>query len=363
MFNSDNPTPEGVETLTFAQKVRLGSFLGLSVKNGLLNLVTLTLYRFWGRTEVRRRLWQAIYLNDEPFEYTGRGGELFRGFLYAMLLVGLPLLVVVAGAQFLGPKFAALIIFPIYLFLFVLFGFARFSAFRYLASRTLWRGVRFQLKGSRIRYGFSYLGYLLLSVITLGWFWPAAERRLAGPLWDGLRFGDRRFRFSLDAARKIPIYRAFIPAALVFGVLYFAVMGVIFAIRFAAQKAQPAAPDGAMIVLIYAMLLPLSVLGVLIFAPYQAARLRSVVAGISLEDARFRLEVKWWGMAMLELGNLLLLIISLGLLFPVVEARTARFLISRLKSTGTADLASAVQAPRGPGTGEGLADAFGAINL
>lgn len=363
MFNSQDPTPEGAETLTFTPKIGLGSFLGLSFKNALLNLVTLTLYRFWGRTEVRRRVWRSIYLNDEPFEYTGRGGELFLGFLYAMLVVGLPLLIIVAGAQFLGPKYAVLVILPIYLVLFVLIGYARFSAFRYLASRTRWRGVRFQLKGSRIRYGFSYLGYLLLSIVTAGWFWPAAQRRLAAPLWDGLRFGDRRFRFSLDAARKVSIYRPFIPAALVFGVLYLVAMAIVVAVGAGSQAARSSGPDMGMILLIYMLLLPLGLLGIFLFAPYHAAQLRSVVAGISLEGARFRLEVSWWSVAMLTLGNMLLLIVSLGLLFPVIEARTARFLIARLKSTGTADLASAAQAPSGPGTGEGLADAFGVINL
>ena len=66
---------EGAETLVFSTTLQPSKFLGLSLKNGLLNIVTLTLWRFWGKTEVRRRVWSGVRLNDEAFEYTGRGSN------------------------------------------------------------------------------------------------------------------------------------------------------------------------------------------------------------------------------------------------------------------------------------------------
>lgn len=363
MFNFDDPTPEGAEALVFAQKGALGPFVGLSFKNGLLNIITLSLYRFWGKTEVRRRLWRTIYLNDEPLEYTGRGVELFLGFLFAILVIGLPFLMLVVGIQFLGPA-AALLIFPLYIFLFVLLGYGRFTAFRYLASRTRWRGVRFQLKGSPLKYGLTYLGYLLLSVVTLGWFWPAAKRRLAAPLWDGLRFGDRRLRFDLNAARNVSVYAPFIPAAFGFGVIYVVSMGLVFAAHpELARRAAGSAQDPMLVIQMYGVLLLLGVLYVIMFAPYHAAQLKAVAEGVRLDGARFRLKLGWADMAALYLTNIAMIIFSLGFLMPLVEARTARFLIRRLSSTGVADLESALQAPAGPRTGEGLADAFGVITV
>ena len=97
--------PEGAaagEDLRFHHTIQPSAFLGLSLKNGLLNLVTLTLYRFWGKTEVRRRVWRNVRLNDEPFEYTGRGGELFIGFILALVVLGLPFLIIIFGVQFLA---------------------------------------------------------------------------------------------------------------------------------------------------------------------------------------------------------------------------------------------------------------------
>jgi len=54
------------EPIVLSQRGQLNAFFRLSLRNGLLNLVTLTLYRFWGKTAVRRLLWSTTYLNEEP---------------------------------------------------------------------------------------------------------------------------------------------------------------------------------------------------------------------------------------------------------------------------------------------------------
>ena len=80
------------------------SLAGLGFYNTLLTLLTLGVYSFWGRTEVRRRLWSMVRLNGEPLEYTGTGKELFLGFLFAMGVVFLPaMLFLLAIAFAFGP--------------------------------------------------------------------------------------------------------------------------------------------------------------------------------------------------------------------------------------------------------------------
>lgn len=354
------PQDESGEGLVFSFTGQVRSFLGLSLKNGLLNIVTLSLYRFWAKTETRRRIWSAIGINDEPLEYTGRGKELFFGFLFAMLLLGAPLLVIALGVQFLGPvvAFAAILLF--YPFLLGLLGYARFSAFRYMASRTTWRGVRFQLRGSGIRYGLTFLGYVVLSGITLGWFWPAAQRRLAGRLWGSLSYGDRKLSFDLEKAQNVSIYAPFIPAAIGFGILYVVAMAGMGLLNPELHKA--AQPDIAFMAKFYAVLLLLGLAWAVMFAPYHVAQLRSVAEGTHLDGLRFDLALRWQDMVSLWVGNIALLVLSLGFLAPLVQARTARRLASSLRSRGAADL-HAVQAPSGPRTGEGLADAFGVIDF
>lgn len=364
------PAAEAGEGLTFDSTLKPASFLGLSLKNGLLNIITLTLYRFWGKTEVRRRVWQGLRLNGDAFEYTGRGMELFIGFLLALVVLGLPFLLVVFGAQFLRPGYALLIILPLYLFIFWLWGFGVFTAFRYLASRTTWRGIRFRLAGSATGYGFYYIGAVLLSGITFGWYWPTAERSLAERLWGELRFGDRRVRFSMGKATKEGVYGPFALGWLLTitpYLLLFTIIGMIAAMNapvgpvYAAPAPAPVPPmpQMATILMGYMVAFVIAPILMLIWAPYQAAMMRSIAAGVSIDGATFRLEVKaiplWW----LTVSNLAVLLFTLGFLTPWVQARTANWLVKRLKSSGEARLDLAGQTGTGPKTGEGLADAFG----
>src|SRR5215510_789955 len=64
----------------------LGALYWIFIKNFLLIIITLTIYRFWGKTNLRRYAWSHTTLQGQRFEYTGRGGELFIGFL---IVVGL----------------------------------------------------------------------------------------------------------------------------------------------------------------------------------------------------------------------------------------------------------------------------------
>lgn len=356
-------SPEGEgEALRFDHTLEPKTFLGLSLKLGLLNLVTLTLYRFWSKTEVRHRIWRAVRLNGDAFEYTGRGVELFIGFLLALLVLGLPFLLLIFAVQFLGPAWGLLYL-PLYIFLFWLWGFGLFTAFRYMASRTTWRGIRFRLKGSAKSYGLAFLGYNLLSGMTFGWFWPVAERRLAQMIWQDLKFGDRPLRFSMVQAEKVGVYGQYavgwFGTIVVYIVTMTAVLAGMFALGIAGME-NPSSTD--LLILQFAplvILAAMSPLFALVWAPYKAAMMRSIAAGVGFDEARFRLKVRalpvWW----LTVTNIFFVLVTFGFLMPFVQARTARFLILRLTSEGTADLAAARQAVAGPRSGEGLADAFG----
>lgn len=397
-----------LEALSFSTTLRLREFLWLSLKNGLLNIITLTFYRFWGKTEVRRRVWRGVRLNDEAFEYTGRGLELFLGFVFALLVVGLPFLLTVFGVQFLGPAGLVLLLF-LYPFIFWLWGYGIFSAYRYMASRTTWRGVRFRLTGSAVGFGLKHLAFMVLNGMTLGWFAPTAQRKLAGYVWDELRFGNRRVRFHMARAEKVGVYGWFalgwfltvLPGFLL--IAAFAAFGILMAamgtgmvpgvdagmdpgpaammmqpgVEIAGQPTvietieagyppyppEPLPPPTmeqqiAVMVGSYLALAVFTPIYLLFWAPYNAALMRSIAAGVGFGEVRFSLDVSAIGLWWLTVSNLFCIIVSLGLLTPWVQARTARWLISRLRAKGEAEL-EVDQARAGPRTGEGLADAFG----
>ena len=85
-----NETPEQMgqhQALKFEHAGRAGKIAPIAVVVGLLNIVTLSFYRFWGKTRVRKYLWGQTSLLGDPLEYTGTGEELFKGFMIVLFAV------------------------------------------------------------------------------------------------------------------------------------------------------------------------------------------------------------------------------------------------------------------------------------
>src|SRR5262249_17410972 len=114
-------------------------FLGLSLLNGLLRILTLGVYHFWGKTEVRQRIWSAVRIDGEPLESRGPGAELLRGFVFFFLLVLLPLGLITFVAPLLwGTQITGrgLIESVLWIVVFSLWGVGIHRARRYRLSRT-----------------------------------------------------------------------------------------------------------------------------------------------------------------------------------------------------------------------------------
>ena len=154
---------------------RRGPLAGLLLRNLLFSILTLGIYRFWGRTHVRRFVWRHTVLLDDALEYLGTGGELFIGFLIAVAAL-LPVFAVYSVLQFLfadDPGQALLVLEVLYyLVLFFLIQIAIHRMRRYRLTRTAWRGVRFGLGGSSLAYARVAFGYGLLTAATLGFAYP-----------------------------------------------------------------------------------------------------------------------------------------------------------------------------------------------
>lgn len=349
------------------------SYIGLVLLNVLLNIVTLTLYRFWGKTAIRRRLWAETSFGGESFEYSGRGMELFIGFLIATVTVFLPLVLIFSAAQmFLDPATMVLVIAPIYAFIAVLAFAALFLARRYQLSRTQWRGIRLGMDGSPWSFGFFSLGQVLLTVITLGWWGPAGRQRMARRLWRGARYGDVHFEFGRDEGETLagPTYLYF-AAGWIAIIAAFAVLGGLLAgpiTQLAAAARDVENVDiralGFMVMALYGGFFAVLLIAVLAFLPYTVASMRRTASLLTFGALRFSLRIKSLGVLWLIVSNILIAVFSLGLLAPLTQIRTWRYIVGRLETHGPMAFAHVTQsAQQGPRSGEGLADGldFGGV--
>ncbi|MGH6915133.1 MAG: DUF898 family protein, partial [Geminicoccales bacterium] len=188
---------------------RLGELYRIFIVNLLLALVTLGVYRFWGKTRMRRYLWSRLSYDGDRFEYTGTGGELFRGFLVvAAVLVVIAVclgfadlfLTIVFDGDLLKVQLASSgISFVLYAVLAYLLLAGQYMALRYRLTRSRWRGIRGALAGSPWAYGATAFAWMLAVGASLGFARPVADVSLARMRLRNVFFGTAQAKLSPDS--------------------------------------------------------------------------------------------------------------------------------------------------------------------
>ena len=179
-----------------------GDLFVLGLKNAILTVLTLGLYSFWARNNVRAFHYSHTELGDEPFTYHGTGGELLRGTLKASLILALIVFAFTFGGMLLvdgvsaGEDPPVFISVGIYVTVSLLMLFAVNSARRYRLSRSSWRGIRFSFKGQVGPFMGMMIKGIALSIVTLGFYGPffASDRRAF--LVNNARFGSEPFVYE-----------------------------------------------------------------------------------------------------------------------------------------------------------------------
>lgn len=297
----------------------LREILVIFLINVLFNLLTLSTFRFWAKTRVRRYIWSHTSFLGEALEYSGTGLQMFAGFVIALAIL-LPIVLTPAYLELFRPgadsDMAQAIELGVYALLYFLYWVAIYRARRYRLSRTQWRGIRGAMTGSAAAYSALNLLYLLLTWLTLGLFSPYANVKLWNYQLRHSWFGDRNFSFHGEGGTLLPT-------------------------------------------LVVCVLLLIPTLG-LSWAWYKAALFRYVAGQTRYQGLSFGFTARGGDLLLLVIPNFLLMLGTLGLAYPYVLLRRVRFLCRHLEVTGQL-VPARIGASRGPlpAYGEGMADFFG----
>ncbi|WP_025899819.1 YjgN family protein [Sneathiella glossodoripedis] len=184
------------------------------LKNKLLAIPTFGFYRFWGKTHLRRLLWQSMRIGEDRLTYHGTAKELFIGFLIAMILLMI-VFGVLTFAQNLtfvfGETGVAIGQIANALLLVLFWQFAKYRLWRYRLSRTSYRTIRFFQSGSALKYTLKVLLWAIASIISLGWLYPLMRLKLTQYRVNNMAFGDQHFQFE---GRAGPFYRLYWPVVI-----------------------------------------------------------------------------------------------------------------------------------------------------
>jgi uncharacterized membrane protein YjgN (DUF898 family) len=382
-------------------------FAKIAIPNILLTLVTLGFYRFWATTRERNYLWSQTRFIDEPLEWTGRGIELFIGFIMVFFLVVIPFVVIqfiLQGMLLQGQPIAAgIIVFVLVMMILYLTGVAYFRALRYRLSRTYWRGIRGGSDDPGFSYGLSYIWKNVVGALPLYLLYPWASMSLWNERWSKMSFGPYRFQSTAD-------WKALMKRYLLFYLVPFLLFVGAFAVGIAAIDSlgggnDPFSTAGGVFGFVMIML---AVLGIYIIMPiaallYYSKFMRVAISALKLGDLEFEFTARspdwilFWlaniaiyfiaysiaaapftllvatdaaqmaaqieaGESVLSVGfivAILLAIIPLGLATSLVRYRSWKFFVQHTEAFGEVNLDRMTQSETESSKhGEGLLDAF-----
>lgn len=337
-----------------------------------LTLITLGIFQFWARTYARRFLWHRTRLLGDPFTYLGRPVELLLGFAVALVLIFGPIFAinvilvtrVVSELEpgwvmlFLGLTAIQAIGIPYLVFV------GGYAARRYRLSRTAWRGIRGAQSGSAWMYGlYGYLGTLAAG-LTFGWYYPWHRARLARVRIDRSWFGSQHFDCDIAGRDLVSAF-----AILWFGIgcsivllplLGVAIVGIVVGFSGFEFEMAPEQMERYAWVMQLAVLLFYAPIGLFVMI-YRAHELRLVARHTSFAGGAVRFEMTHtvWQYVGYVIGNLLIMLVTLGTGWIYLRRRQITFWSRFLAIHGALDLATLQQTAEGsPRTGEGLAELF-----
>ena len=320
-------------------------------KNIILEIITFMIYRPWAKTRIRKYVYRSFSVNGESLEYTGNGGELFKGlikvsFALIFFFFVLFLLMELVFAMLLDPityssfqsnldiKYIFNILLQ-YLVIFCLLYFSQFSALGYRLNRISWRGIRGRLTGSALSYMRYRMGRSILNIITLGYLVGRSDLKARRFIVERMSWGNQecKFDYNIKSLDKINFLTGTFP---------FLAGTTIFVMTSNAN-------------LFFLMLFVVTPLARIF---YRAELLNAKIDCIRCGNISFRGTHTGGSLFRLYFVNIALLGLSLGLLTPRVINRTMEYFSTHIVIIGDIDkLYASSVASQGNTTGEGIDEA------
>lgn len=301
-----------------------GSLFKIYIVNVLLTIVTLGFYYPWAKVKLLRYHYGETQMNGSPFVFHGTGKEVFRGFIKALLIFGAWYAVFFA-ISFYGESGGDpfLFIFGILIWelvLVLIIPLALVGSLKYRLSRSSWRGIHLSYSGTvKSMYKVMIKG-VLLSIVTLGFYLPWFYVAIRKEILKNTKFGNVSFDFKGKGG------------------------------------------DLIMVMFVGGLL---SVLTLYIYTfQFQANVMNFYIDNIHIkkgeEKASFYGTISGWGLFKLWTGNLLIVLITLGLGAPYALIRTMKFYTKNFQIEGSIDFDSIEQGEliEADATGDSFLDAF-----
>ena len=290
-----------------------GTLFGIHIVNLFLGLITLGIYFFWGRVKIRKYIWGQIDIDGDRLSYHGTAQEIIRGWVKAVLIFGIPYVLLQNGPKWAGLSKVVIGLGALGSVILLLFfiPMAVVGTRRYRLSRTAWRGIRLSFREHWKGYFPIFFLGGLLKVVTLSLYTPFYDARRDKFLISNSYLGNLHFDYDGNGEDLFPSY-------------------------------------------LLALFLFVPTLG-LSFLWYHVKKTRYMWDHTTLGGARFSCTQTFGGFFGLMFGNFWLVLLTLGFGFPWAQVRAIRYFLDNLTLNGPVDFESVMQdAQQVDATGEEL---------
>lgn len=184
----------------FSFRGKGGDYFGVVVVNWLLTILTLGLYYPWAKERTLKYLYSNTYLENDNFQFTGTGKEMFIGFIKIFGIVFFLYAGVFFSAKAQSTGLMIIFLIAFYVFFLGIIPFAIHGFYRYRMSRTNWRGVRFGYRGDRGTLIKLYFRDLFFTIITFGIYSFWMTTNLRNYTLSNVKFGNAEFKYKANGA-------------------------------------------------------------------------------------------------------------------------------------------------------------------
>ncbi len=282
-----------------------GEYFRIWIVNLALTIVTLGIYSPWAKVRRKRYFYSHTAIDGDSFDYRGNPIAILKGRLIALAMVGTmwamnhfsPILVFVT-------LFAAIFIVP---WLIV-------RSFAFNAHNSAFRNIRFHFRGTYGRALKLFVGYGLLTIVTLGlgWFW--LKTRMTEFIVRSHQYGTTSFDIPDLKKSYFRIYGHMIGLGLL--------LGLMVAALNAGLMSGGITPNFAFQLVLTAVIY----VGYLfIFAYVRAGIFNATWNQATLGDLRFVSGVRPWPLFVIYLTNVVAILVTLGLATPWAMVRAMRY--------------------------------------
>jgi len=297
-----------------------GEYFKIWIVNLALTIVTFGVFSAWAKVRSKRYFYGNTCIADHAFDYHASPWRILLGRLIAVIMLGGYSLTAAFAPWAVG--FWAL------LFVVALPWLIK-SSLRFSARNTSYRNLRFDFHGTYWEAVKAFVLWQAFAMVTLFIALPFAHRARDYYTINNHSYGPTRFRAKIPVGDLYTIY--FLALGIILGLVIVAmVISTAMEIITRATGAVPA---------ITATLIAVYALGILIIPTAVAALTFNLALNNTiLDDIRFESRLSAIQMVWIAVSNLLLTLVSLGLLYPWARVRMARYRASCITVISSTDI-------------------------